>query len=129
MRLKKTEELKVLGIIALTLVLLLAFCLSTSDILAFLLLGFIGLLLALAYTRYIKKERMGPADERSERVSFVAARNGFLAVILMLTYEAVATRLVPGLASLTDSAIIVWGLGVFVYIATYLVGIRGTQGG
>lgn len=122
---RKTEELKVLGIITLTLVLLLAFCLSTSDILAFLLLGFIGLLLALTYARYIKKERIGPADERSERVSFVATRNGFLAVILLLTYEAVATHIYPSLTSLTDSSIVVWGVGVFVYIGTYLYGIRG----
>ncbi len=121
---RKTEEFKVLGIITLTLVLLLAFCLSTSDVLALLLLGLIGVILALAYRRYIKKERMGPTDERSERISFMASRNGFLAVILLLTFNAVASHLYPSLATITEVAIIAWGLGVFVYIMTYLYGMR-----
>jgi hypothetical protein len=126
---RRTEEFKVLGIVTLTLVLLLIFCLGTSEILAFLLLGFIGVLVGLAHIRYIKKERMGPADERSREISLVATRNGFLAVILLLTFDAIAGHLYPSLTSITDISIIAWGLGVFVYITTYLVGIRGTEGG
>lgn len=122
---RKTEEFKVLGIITLTLTLLLAFCLGTSDVLALLLLGFIGIILALAYNRYIKKERIGPTDERSERLSFIASRNGFLAAILLLTFDAVISHVYPSLATITDVAIIAWGLGVFVYLATYLAGMRG----
>ncbi len=121
---RKTEEFKVLGIITLTLVLLLAFCLGTSDVLAFLLVGFIGVLVGLAYTQYIKKERIGPADERSGKISLVATRNGFLAVILLLTFDAVASHLYPSLTTITDVSITAWSLGVFVYIATYLYGIR-----
>ena len=78
-----TEDIKILGIITLTLVLLLAFCLSTSDVLALLLLGLIGLALGIAYAIFIKKESMGPADERSARISLAASRNGFLAMILL----------------------------------------------
>lgn len=122
---RKTEELKVLGIITLTLALLLAFCLGTSDVLALLLLGIIGVLLALAYARYVKKERIGPADERSREISLAATRNGFTAVILLLTFDAVASHLYPSLTSITDVSVIAWGLGVFVYIATYLYGVRG----
>jgi hypothetical protein len=122
---KKTEEFKVLGIITLTLVLLLAFCLSTSDVLAFLLLGLIGALLGLVYARYIKKERIGPVDERSEKISLIATRNGFLAVILLLTFDAVISHLYPSLATITDTSFIAWGLGVFAYITTYMFGIKG----
>jgi hypothetical protein len=122
---KRTEEFKVLGIITLTLALLLVFCLGTSEILAFLLLGFIGVLPGLAHIKYLKKERMGPADERNREISLVAARNGFLAVILLLTFDAVACHLYPSLTSITNASIIAWGLGVFAYIATYLYGIRG----
>ncbi len=121
---RKTEEIKVMGIIMLTLVLLLAFCLGTSDILAFLLVGFIGVGLAFAYYRFVKKERMGPADERSERISLAASRNGFLAMVLLLAFDAVASHLYPSLATITEVAIIAWGLGVFVYIMTYLYGMR-----
>lgn len=123
---RKTEEFKVLGVITLTLVLLLAFCLGTSDVLAFLLVGLIGVLVGLAYTQYIKKERIGPADERSERISLVATRNGFLAVILLQTFDSIASYLYPSLTTITDVSIIAWGLGVFAYIATYMFGIRGT---
>lgn len=121
---KKTEEIKVMGIIMLTLVLLLAFCMGTSDILAFLVVGFVGVGLALAYNRYVKRERMMPADERSEKISLVATRNGFLAMALLLTLTAVACHLYPCLTTITDVAIIAWGLGVFVYIETYLFKIR-----
>lgn len=121
---RKTEEFKVLGIITLTLVLLLAFCLGTSDVLALLLLGLIGIGVALAYAVYIKKERMGPADERSERISFMASRNGFLAIILLLTFDAVASHVYPSLTTITETTIIAWGLGVFVYLLTYIVGVR-----
>lgn len=123
---RKTEEFKVLGVITLTLVLLLAFCLGTSDVLAFLLVGLIGVLVGLAYTQYIKKERIGPADEGSERISLVATRNGFLAVILLQTFDSIASYLYPSLTTITDVSIIAWGLGVFAYIATYMFGIRGT---
>ncbi len=121
---RKSEEIKVLGIITLTLALLLAFCLSASDVLALVLLGLIGVLLAMAYARYIKRERVGPADERSERISMIATRNGFLAVIMLLAFDAIASRLYTSLASIEDVSIIAWGLGVFAYIATYLIGIR-----
>ncbi len=120
---KKTEEFKVLGIITLTLVLLLAFCLSTSDVLAFLLLGLIGALLGLVYARYIEKDL--PVDERSEKISLIATRNGFLAVILLLTFDAVISHLYPSLATITDTSLIAWGLGVFAYITTYMFGIKG----
>lgn len=121
---RKTEEFKVLGIITITLILLLAFGLSSSDVLAFLLLGLIAVVLGLAYYRFVKKERMGPVDERSERISFVASRNGFLTVILLLTFDAILSHLYPSLTTITDVAIIAWGLGVFAYIATYLFGMR-----
>lgn len=120
----KTEEFKVIGIITLTLVLLLAFCLSASDILALLFLGLVGIVLALTYNRLIKKERIGPSDERSERISLMAARNGFLAVILILAFEAVVIHLYGTLATTSDIVIIAWGLGVFVYLASYLANIR-----
>lgn len=120
----KTEEFKVIGIITLTLVLLLAFCLSASDILALLFLGLVGIVLALTYNRLIKKERIGPSDERSERISLMAVRNGFLAVILILAFEAVVIHLYGTLATTSDIVIIAWGLGVFVYLASYLANIR-----
>lgn len=121
---RNSEEFKVLGVITLTLVLLLAFCLSTSDVLALLLLAFIGLGVALAYSVYAKKERIGPADERSGRVSLAASRNGFLAIALLLAFDAIASRLYPSLTTAGEAAIIAWGLGVFVYLATYVVGVR-----
>jgi hypothetical protein len=68
---KKTEEFNVLGVIAFMLALLLVFCLSASDILAFPRLGLIGVLLELAYARYVIKERIGPSDERSRGINGV----------------------------------------------------------
>lgn len=120
----KTEEFKVLGIITLTLVLLLAFCLSTSDVLALLVLGLIGVVLALAYNRFRKKERLGPSDERSERISFIASRNGFLAMVVLLALDAVIVQIYGTLSSTVNIAIIAWGLGIFAYITTYLYGTR-----
>jgi uncharacterized membrane protein len=122
---RKTEEFKVLGIITLTLILLVAFCLSTSDVLALLLLGLIAVILGLAYYRFIKKERLGPVDERSERVSFIASRNGFLAMVVLLALDAIIIQRFGTLTETINIAIVAWGLGVFAYITTYLIGMRG----
>jgi uncharacterized membrane protein len=122
---RKTEEFKVLGIMTLTLVLLIVFCLSTSDVLALLVLGFIGVMLALAYYRFIKKERLGPTDERSERISFIASRNGFLAMVVLLALDAIIVQRYGTLSDTVNFAIVAWGLGVFAYITTYVYGMRG----
>ncbi len=58
-------------------------------------------------------------DERSERCSLLASRNGFIVTIVLMALLAVAVKLGSPVNTI-DMIQIVWGLGMATYLLSYL---------
>jgi uncharacterized membrane protein len=58
-------------------------------------------------------------DERSERCSLLASRNGFIVSVVLMALLAVAVKLGSPMDTM-DMVQIVWGLGIATYFLTYL---------
>lgn len=58
-------------------------------------------------------------DERSERCSLLASRNGFVVSVVLMALLAVAVKLGSPMDTI-DMVQIVWGLGIVTYFLSYL---------
>lgn len=115
----RTEESRVSIIILLTFAILLI----TGIYPQYVLWMTAGLLLIIVatgiYAAIIKKRYGEPRDERSERCSLKAARNGFLVAIVTTALTAVVIQ-VGSNVDIEGMINMVWGLSIAAYLLSYL---------
>jgi hypothetical protein len=119
-RFVKSEESKV----GLVLMLTFALFLITGVLPQYVLLStviMVALGVALGVYLWLAGKKAGDRkDERTERGSFLACRNAFMAVMLLVTFMAVIEQLGTHL-DLIDSLRSVWSLGFTAYLLSYLI--------
>jgi uncharacterized membrane protein len=121
----KTEETKVAAAIAASFGLLTVWLVLDMFNVLGLAIALTGIVLLLLFARMILKKPKDARDERSERCSFLASRNGFVALIMAVpAYGIIA--LATGLSAywIIDNLSIIWGVGVMIYMLSYLYYLR-----
>ncbi len=121
----KVEETKVAAAIAASFGLLVVWLVLDMFNVLGLAIALIGVVLFLLFARMILKKPKDIRDERSERCSFLASRNGFVALIMAVPAYGIIT-LAAGLSAyqIIDSLSVVWGAGVMTYMLSYLYYLR-----
>jgi hypothetical protein len=121
----KIEETKVAVAIAASFGLLVVWLVLDMFNVFGLAIALVGIILILLFARLILKKPKDLRDERSERCSLLATRNGFIALILAVpAYGIIA--LAAGLPAywIIDNLSLIWGLGVMAYMLSYLYYLR-----
>ncbi|MCD1296072.1 hypothetical protein CUJ83_13800 [Methanocella sp. CWC-04] len=117
----KTEESRISIIILLTFALLLLTGIYPQYVL-YTTVAFLIVIAALTvYQKIVKKRVMKyeQYDERTERCSLLATRNGFLVAIVMMALSAVLIKL-GSTMDMFDMLQMIWGLSIGTYMLSYL---------
>ncbi len=115
----KTEESRIAIVILLTFALLLVTGVYPQYVLILTAVMVAGGIILGTYLWLTGKKEGEVQDERSERCSLKASRNGFVVSIVLTALLAVAVKLGSPL-DIFEMVQIVWGLGMATYLLSYL---------
>jgi hypothetical protein len=115
-----TEESRVAGLILLTFALLMVTGVYEPFVVIATIIVLIAITLFAIYMFYIQKKKPEPQDERTERCSFLATRNGFMAAITITALMAAVSKISATSLNVSEMMSTVWGLSVAAYLLTYM---------
>jgi uncharacterized membrane protein len=115
----KTEESRIAIVILFTFALLLITGVYPQYVLVMTSVMVAGGIVLGIYLWLTGKKEGERQDERSERCSLMASRNGFLVSIVLMALLAVALKLGSPLSTF-EMIQIIWGLGMATYLLSYL---------